>query len=173
MARIEELKPQIVLTDVVMPVMDGIALTQAIQERYPETRVIVLSGYSDFEYVKSIFQHGAVDYILKPTLNQQELLATLCKAAGQIPDFVLTRGGGDSFESVINQALSGFPAPDALEKLRKVFPYPHFFLVGMNVPYVLGNAANLSREAGILAAGAEEFLPGVTARVATIDRKFC
>lgn len=172
LARIEELKPQIVLTDVVMPVMDGIALTQAIQERYPETRVIVLSGYSDFEYVKSIFQHGAVDYILKPTLNQQELLATLCKAAGQIPDFVLTRGGGDSFESVINQALSGFPAPDALEKLRKVFPYPHFFLVGMNVPYVLGNAANLSREAGILAAGAEEFLPGVTARVATIDRKF-
>ena len=172
LARIEELKPQIVLTDVVMPVMDGIALTQAIQERYPETRVIVLSGYSDFEYVKSIFQHGAVDYILKPTLNQQELLATLCKAAGQIPDFVLTRGGGDSFESVINQALSGFPAPDALEKLRKVFPYPHFFLVGMNVPYVLGNAANLSREAGILAAGAEEFLPGVTARVATVDHKF-
>ena len=54
LARIEELKPQIVLTDVVMPVMDGIALTQAIQERYPETRVIVLSGYSDFEYVKSI-----------------------------------------------------------------------------------------------------------------------
>ena len=51
LARIEELKPQIVLTDVVMPVMDGIALTQAIQERYPETRVIVLSGYSDFEYV--------------------------------------------------------------------------------------------------------------------------
>lgn len=172
LARIEELKPQIVLTDVVMPVMDGIALTQAIQERYPETRVIVLSGYSDFEYVKSIFQNGAVDYILKPMLNREDLLGTLRKAAGQIPDFVLTRGGGDSFESVINQALSGFPAPDALEKLRKVFPDPRFFLVGMNVPYVLGNAANLRREAGILAAGAEKFLPGVMTRVATIDRKF-
>lgn len=172
LAQIEELKPHIVLTDVVMPVMDGIALTQAIQERYPETRVIVLSGYSDFEYVKSTFQHGAVDYILKPTLNQDELLATLRKAAGQIPDFVLTRGGGDSFESILNQALSGFPAPDALDKLHKVFPYPRFFLMGMNVPYVLGNAANLNREAGALAAGAEEFLPGVTARVVTVDRKF-
>lgn len=169
---LEELHPHIVLTDVVMPVMDGIALTQAIQEHYPETRVIVLSGYSDFEYVKSTFQHGAVDYILKPTLNQKSLLETLCKAAGQIPNFVLTRGGGDSLESVVNQALSGFSTPDALEKLRAVFPYPRFFLVGMNVPYALGNAANLGREAGALAAGAEEFLPGVTARVVTVDRKF-
>lgn len=168
----EELRPHIVLTDIVMPVMNGIALTQAIQERYPETRVIVLSGYSDFEYVKSTFQHGAVDYILKPTLNQKDLLDTLRKAAGQIPNFVLVRGGGNSLESVLNQALSGFPAPDALEKLRTAFPYPRFFLLGMNVPYALGNTANLGREAGALAAGAKEFLPGVVTQVATVDRKF-
>ena len=134
--------------------------------------MIVLSGYSDFEYVKSTFQHGAVDYILKPTLNKKDLLQTLQKAAGQIPNFVLARGDGDSLERVTEQVLSGFPAPDALQKLRAFFPYPRFFLMGMNVPYALGSAAGLNREAGALAAGAEEFFPGITARAVTVDRKF-
>lgn len=126
LARIEELKPQIVLTDVVMPVMDGIALTQAIQERYPEIRVIVLSGYSDFEYVKSIFQHGAVDYILKPTLNQQELLATLCKAAGQIPDFVLTAGEGIRSRASSTRRCPGSPRRTPWKSCARYFPIRTF-----------------------------------------------
>lgn len=168
---VEEFHPHIVLTDVVMPVMDGIAFTKELWARYPDVRVIVLSGFSDFTYVKSTFQHGAVDYILKPTLNPQDLLNTLKKAASQIPSFVLSRGGGDSLETQMNQLLSGFGVEEAMEGLRGFFPYPRFFLVGMHVPYALGNTANLAQQNALLAAAAEEFLPGVAAKTVVVDQK--
>ena len=63
---IESLHPHLVITDIVMPIMDGIELTGIIQERYPEIKVVVLSSYSDFEYIKSAMKNGAEDYLLKP-----------------------------------------------------------------------------------------------------------
>ena len=83
---IEKDPPDIVLTDIVMPVMDGIELTKMLNIKNSGIQVIVLSGYSDFEYVKSTFQSGAVDYILKPTLNPKELLSVLQKAVQRIPN---------------------------------------------------------------------------------------
>ncbi|WP_066191409.1 response regulator transcription factor [Gracilibacillus timonensis] len=56
----------LVMTDVRMPVMDGIELARHCQERYPQTKVVVLSGYSDFEYVKTSMKKGVRDYLLKP-----------------------------------------------------------------------------------------------------------
>ena len=71
---IESLHPHLVITDIVMPIMDGIELTGIIQERYPEIKVVVLSSYSDFEYIKSAMKNGAEDYLLKPTMNPDSLL---------------------------------------------------------------------------------------------------
>ena len=48
-----------------MPVMDGMELTAFIKSHYPEIEVIVLSRFGDFDYVRSTFQHGVADYILK------------------------------------------------------------------------------------------------------------
>ena len=85
MDQIEKLQPQIVLSDVVMPLMDGVDFTVAVHHRYPHIQMIILSGYDNFEYVKQTLMQGVVDYILKPTLTPHELLGVLQKAAARIP----------------------------------------------------------------------------------------
>ena len=79
---IEFIKKQpvdIVLTDVYMPVMDGIALTKRLHAEYPEIRVLIMSSYSDFQYVRDSFKSGAEDYILKHTITAESLLEMLDK----------------------------------------------------------------------------------------------
>ncbi|SFI98930.1 Helix-turn-helix domain-containing protein [Paenibacillus sp. UNC496MF] len=56
----------IVMTDIRMPFMDGIALMDALNRRYPFIKLIVLSGHGDFAYARKATQYGAVDYLLKP-----------------------------------------------------------------------------------------------------------
>jgi len=74
---IEVVKPDIILTDIVMPIMDGEELTRILKEKYPQIGVIVLSSFGDFDYVRSTFQNGVLDYILKPKLNSDSLLTAL------------------------------------------------------------------------------------------------
>ena len=64
--KILEQEPDIVITDVSMPVMDGITLAAKIHELNQRIKVIFLSGYDDFSYVQSALQLGASDYLLKP-----------------------------------------------------------------------------------------------------------
>ncbi len=59
------LKPDVVLMDVAMPVMNGLEATQAIKKRSPDTRVLVLTQYESKEYVMSLLQAGAAGYVLK------------------------------------------------------------------------------------------------------------
>lgn len=72
MDQIEKLQPQIVISDVVMPLMDGVDFTVAVHHRYPHIQMIILSGYDNFEYVKQTLMQGVVDYILKPTLTPHD-----------------------------------------------------------------------------------------------------
>lgn len=86
---VKKLHPHIVITDIVMPIMDGEELTKTIKQTYPDIQIIILSSFSDFEYVRSTFQNGVADYILKPTLNGEDLLKALKKAAQMIPHIQL------------------------------------------------------------------------------------
>jgi DNA-binding NarL/FixJ family response regulator len=61
------LQPDIVLMDIRMPVMDGVAATQAISQSYPQTKVIVLTTFDDDEYVSQAMRLGAKGYLLKDT----------------------------------------------------------------------------------------------------------
>lgn len=70
--------PDILLTDVKMPLMDGLALSRAVHSRYPGMQIVFLSGYNDFEYVRSALAVEACGYILKP-LNMEELAKTMEK----------------------------------------------------------------------------------------------
>lgn len=73
-----ELCPEIVITDVRMPGLDGLELLRKIKKIKPQTRVVVLSGYDDFEYVKKAIQLDAVDYELKP-IRARSLIALIQK----------------------------------------------------------------------------------------------
>ncbi|WP_165452749.1 response regulator [Paenibacillus thalictri] len=67
----------IVLTDVRMPHMDGIALAEKLRETHPSVKIIMISGFGDIDYLKSALKLDAIDYILKPVRLQelQEVLA--------------------------------------------------------------------------------------------------
>ncbi|MCR5755988.1 MAG: response regulator [Acetatifactor sp.] len=69
---------ELIITDVRMPIMDGIELIRRVREQYPELRIIVLSGYDDYNYVRTAFMSGAVDYLLKP-FQKKELLERIEK----------------------------------------------------------------------------------------------
>lgn len=62
----QEHHPELVLTDIRMPRMDGLQLLERIREQSPKTKVVILSAYSDFEYARSALTYGASDYLLKP-----------------------------------------------------------------------------------------------------------
>lgn len=71
----------IVITDLKMPQMDGIALIQALRERRFDGVILVLSNYADFELVREALVTGATDYMLKANLNKASLFAQLRKAS--------------------------------------------------------------------------------------------
>jgi len=84
--KIEKHRPHIVIMDVVMPIMDGIELSCYISRKYKNIKMIVLSSYGEFDYVRETLKNGAVDYILKHSLNPSALLDVLNKAKTQIEE---------------------------------------------------------------------------------------
>ncbi len=66
-----ELKPDIVLMDVRMPVRDGVTATGIIHEQYPEIKIIVLTTFDEEEYIMKALQKGASGYLLKDTPSEQ------------------------------------------------------------------------------------------------------
>ena len=66
MDMVRNFHPHIILTDIRMPVMDGLALCQHVYENHPEIRLIILSGYSDFEYARRAIRYRVENYFLKP-----------------------------------------------------------------------------------------------------------
>jgi len=74
-AKINENVINIILTDVKMPLLDGIGLAKYIYENHPDVAVIILSGYSEFEYARSAIQYHVSQYLLKPASKDQIITA--------------------------------------------------------------------------------------------------
>ena len=63
---IRETHPDIVITDIRMPKLDGLEMIRAIREENLDVEVVVLSGYDDFEYARQAMKYGVTEYLLKP-----------------------------------------------------------------------------------------------------------
>ena len=131
--------PNIVISDIVMPQIDGLELTKYIQTNYPEIQIVILSSYSDFEYVKSSFQYGAVDYILKPSLNPAELLKTVKKASSKIQSLNLPSKPVSSTSNILNRLIFGFDSNINLDYINNLFIHPSFCLFGINAKNIYSN----------------------------------
>jgi NarL family two-component system response regulator LiaR len=96
----EQLKPDIVLMDVVMPVMDGIEATKILHERYPDCKILVSSSFHDHESVHAMLRNGATGYVIKSSLAED--LANIIRATYQ---------GKMVFSSEIGAQLMASPQP--------------------------------------------------------------
>jgi len=79
-----QLKPDIIITDIKMPLLNGVELISALREQLKETKFIVLSSYGDFDYVKEAMRIGAEDYILKLEMEPEPFAELLNKVKGKI-----------------------------------------------------------------------------------------
>lgn len=75
---IQSLKPDILITDIKMPFMNGLELTRIVHETMPEIRTVILSGHDEFEYAREAIKLGVVEYLLKP-ISPADLLDVLLK----------------------------------------------------------------------------------------------
>ncbi|RRJ65794.1 response regulator [Paenibacillus oralis] len=77
------LRPDLVITDIRMPRMDGLSLLRAVLEENRSCKVILISGYADFEYAQQAVQLGAFDFVVKP-FSEEEIMSTVLRAKAEI-----------------------------------------------------------------------------------------
>lgn len=74
---IQKEQPDILITDIKMPVMDGMELVRLVKSAYPHIICLVLTSYADFEYARSLLRYEAVEYLLKTEIRREGLTETL------------------------------------------------------------------------------------------------
>lgn len=97
-------KPDIVITDIRMPFMDGLELSRRIKAEFPETEIIILSGYAEFEYAKEGLKIGVSEYLTKP-INSEDLLHAVDVIAAQIVEKKKNRGVNEKLAEVQNDLV--------------------------------------------------------------------
>jgi two-component system response regulator YesN len=125
---IEEIRPDILITDIKMPFMDGLALSRTVKRSMPSIKIAIISGYDEFPFAREAIAIGVTDYLLKP-VTAGDLLATLNRMAAQIEKEARARENLDSLnrclkdsrqvmaERFLNDLVAGVvPSADALEK---------------------------------------------------------
>lgn len=80
---IKELHPHIIITDINMPEIDGLKMIREVKQQLPRGKIIILTGYRDFEYIQEAIRLGAFDYVLKPS-KIEDLTAIVKKAISEL-----------------------------------------------------------------------------------------
>jgi len=97
-----EHQPEVLITDIVMPEMDGIELSRKVKEKAPNTKIILLSCHRDFEYAQQGMKLGASGYLLKTAFEDEELEGMLAKFQSELgaasESAVLEENGTDQGE---------------------------------------------------------------------------
>ena len=76
---IRRIQPDLLITDIKMPFLDGLALSELIRKELPRTKIVIISGYDDFSYAQQAIRMGVEQYLLKPVIKEKmvELLVSL------------------------------------------------------------------------------------------------
>jgi two-component system response regulator YesN len=78
--RIEESKPDVLITDIKMPFMDGLQLSRIVREHMPWVKIIILSGHDEFKYAQTALKIGVTEYLLKP-VSSEDIIDVLKRVA--------------------------------------------------------------------------------------------
>ncbi len=138
----DQCDPDILITDIRMPIMDGLELIQTLQQKKPALKSIILTHYDDFNYAHKAIKLGASEYILKHNLSSDELLKILNRLSEEIRSKQAikefgTAGGqavssGLSMEHVLEMAYLSALGKQDFSKLLDLdsihFRFDHFFV---------------------------------------------
>lgn len=80
---IEQMQPDILITDIKMPFMNGLELSKIVRSRMPDVKIIILSGHGEFEYARKALSMGVVEYCLKP-ISSSDLMRLLRRVSDKI-----------------------------------------------------------------------------------------
>lgn len=110
----QKLHPDVVVTDIKMPILDGIGLAEKLYSAEEPAKLVIVSGYSDFSYAQSAIRLGVKDYLLKPILVS-DIVKVMERLASQLDE--------QSFQekkTIVRQLLSGKKVPAF--QIHKFFP---------------------------------------------------
>jgi two-component system, response regulator YesN len=128
---IERLNPDVIITDIMMPFLDGIGLSRLVREHYPQTKIILLTGFDEFEYAQQAVKLHIEEYVLKP-FSTQELIDALVKVKARLDEEVAQRENigqllkhyQESLPILRNSFLNSlmtrhFESQEVMEKIKK------------------------------------------------------
>ncbi len=116
---IEKNRPDVVLTDIQMPVMNGLAMARQAKEKYPDLCFVVISGYQDYEYMREAIRSGVLDYLAKPIVPSA-ITAMMDRIRQQL-DLIFYEQRNQLLRE-ISQGRKAEP-----ERLSRYFPYRKFY----------------------------------------------
>ncbi|TVY11112.1 response regulator [Paenibacillus cremeus] len=144
---IEQQPPDILLTDVRMPGIDGLELSRIVKERWSRVKVVIISGYDDFSYAKKCISYGVTDYILKP-IDGKTLSTAIEKIVHEIQEEHqklqeqaamsqrLNQTFGIARQKVLKDILFGDAASLELQRYSKLLGLEHALQGGVAVALV-------------------------------------
>ena len=117
---IRDIRPEILITDIRMPDMDGIQLIRAVKALDFDVKITILSGYSDYNYLKAAIQLGVDNYLLKP-IDNDELISNLKNAVSEIEkeaviDLQISQGSELLRSNTLRRLVAGNIGPDELKE---------------------------------------------------------
>ncbi|WP_148410188.1 helix-turn-helix domain-containing protein [Murimonas intestini] len=139
--KFQDILPDILITDIEMPGMNGLDLIRSVRESYPQVHIVILSGYSNFEYARTAIKYGVDDYLLKPA-SQDEISRLLNKISAPILE-----SRRQQERNILSMAIQG-DAP--LDSMPSSFSDGCFLLAHITLggpPVFLNSAALPSRPA--------------------------
>lgn len=119
--KIQECQPDVLITDIKMPIMDGITLVTKVRETSPQIISIIVSGYQDFEYAREAIRSGVADYILKP-VRPENLKQMLTKLEEKLSVMYAERRN-----NILRELCNTFSLTDN-KSLSRVFPGERYFI---------------------------------------------
>lgn len=123
-----EKRPDLIITDIQMPVMDGLELLKNIKRICPSQKIVILSCHENFSYAKQALKYGVMDYLIKDALTD-EVLYNLLK---QVKEEDIAEASPSQPSPVDSDILSGLLSGDAAQKEQAVHSLDAFIRKGMD-----------------------------------------
>ncbi len=149
--KIEIYHPDIILTDITMPYVNGLELAEQVSQLYPDIFVLLITGNSEIEYAKQAVEIGVCDYILKP-FEKEELLFSLLKLQNNIDKALESKNGKEEQAyQKREEALQKLLLPDAdIAKVHQQLKeagvlFEHEFFMVCTMQFLVGNPEELSQ----------------------------